>query len=181
MDFYTFLKFLHVALAVAWVGGTFSGGVFGRWVWRHGTVDDMVGVIKWTTFSAKAVFGPATLGVLALGVWMTWLNFDFAEAWIDIALTAIAVHVAVGYGVVMPRFKALDAALRDGRMAESDRAQFGWVMRMGLAHEVMLFAVLLDMVAKPQWSDIGLIGAIVVIAVLGFAQMAMPMRVARVH
>ncbi len=178
MDFYTFLKVLHVALAMAWVGGTVSLGIFGRRVWRRGTVDDMESVIRQTMFLAKAVFGPATLGVLALGVWMTWLSFGFAEAWIDIALAALAVHIAVGYGVVMPRFKVLEATLQDGRLAESDRAPFGWIMRMGMAHEALLFAVVLDMVTRPQWSDTGLIGTIVVIAALGSAQMAIPVRAA---
>lgn len=181
MDFYTFLKFLHVALAIAWLGGTVTSGVFGLWAWRRGTVADTASVIRQSTFLAGVVLGPATLGVLAIGLYMTWANFGFAEAWIDIALAALAVHIVVGYGVVLPRLKKLQAALGDGGLAENDRALFGWLMRMYSAHDVMLFAVVLDMVAKPAWSDTGLLAAIVVIAALGFAQMAIPISVTREH
>ena len=176
MDFFTFLKFLHVALAMTWLGGTLATGLLGLRVWRRGTVEGMSFIMRDTAWLAKAVFGPATLAVLGLGVWMAWLRYDFSQAWIDLALIALAVHLGVGYGVVMPRAEVLMKAAEEGRLAESDRAPFGWVMRMGMAHEVMLFAVVLDMVTKPQWSDTGLVGAIVVIAALGFGQMAVPMR-----
>lgn len=134
MDLDTFLKFLHVATAAAWLGGTLAGGVFGLWIWRRGTVEDMAGVLRQTAFLAATIFGPATLAVLALGICMTWLNYGFTEAWIDFALAALAVHILVGYGVVMPRFKVLEATLADEGLAESDRHLFGWLMRMGMAH-----------------------------------------------
>jgi uncharacterized membrane protein len=174
VDFYTLLKFLHVALAIIWLGGTLAGGLFGVWVWRRGTVADMGLVMRQSGWLAGAVFGPATLAVPALGAWMAWQHYDFTQAWIVLALAAVVVHLGIGYGVVMPRFKALEGTAREGRLAEVDRAPFGWLMRMGMAHEVMLQAVVLDMVAKPQWSDTGLVGAIVIIAVLGFAHMAIP-------
>lgn len=179
MDLYTILKFLHVVLAIIWLGGAGTGAVYGLWAWRRGTVADMDGFMRREIFMSS-INGPASLGVLALGLWMAWQYYDFGQAWIVLALLGLLVHFGVGFGVVMKRFMALAASVKEGRLAEADRPEFGKVMRLGLAHNVLVYTIVLDMVAKPDWGDVGLILLMVLIVALGFAQALLAGRSAKV-
>lgn len=163
MTLYEIAKFLHLILAIAWLGGGFSMVLLGTIAARRGAQADLTRIGRNTETLAKRVFMPSTGAILVLGVYMVWDDWSFAEAWVVIGLIGIVLTGAIGGMVLTPLAKRLgemDVGPDSAAVAEK-------LLRNARADLVMLAVIVWAMVSKPAWTDGVEIAAMVAVIVLG--------------
>lgn len=166
MSWFTFLKFVHVAMAVTWVGGGLMMQFFGIRASMSGDPARMATLgqdIKWI---ADRVFVPASLLAFLTGVLMV-IDLDgigFGDDWIVIALVLYATTFFAGLLFIGPeagRVGKLQAERAPEAGARTLRLIF--LSRLDL---VLLWVIVYDMTVKPSFDDAstivwGLVGAVV--------------------
>lgn len=123
MDVATILKFLHVVLAILWLGGGMCLILLGTFIGRAATPAAVMAVVRHVALYAPRVFIPCSVLVVVTGV---------------------ALVLAAGW------------------------AWEAWVV-LGLARldYVVQFAIVFLMVAKPGWSDVGVLVGVAAAALAG--------------
>lgn len=171
MDIYTLLKFLHVAFAIAWLGGALAMVLLGILAENARDEARLMTVVDQVVAIAHRVFIPSTGLVLLLGVLMVWsAGLPWGEAWIALGLLGIVVTGGLGARVLTPLAEQAKAlAATPGKQPEAHRAARR-LLAVAKFDLVMLFSIVLLMVAKPGWSDWPLL--LVVAAVLALAGVA---------
>jgi len=173
MDWYSIFKFLHVVAAVCWVGGgavlMYSGLLAGR---AHDD-DRQISIIKVTASLAMVWFIPASLGTVILGAITATLGNLWGDAWVILGLVGFAATFVTGNFFIRPTGDAIAAAEAAGRrdvaMTNGKR-----LLQIAKFDYVMLFAVIADMVLKPQWSDVVLLGIIAVVLIVAAVVYLLP-------
>lgn len=147
MTLFATLKFLHVLVAIIWVGGGILQTIL---VWRVRKADAIhrLGLARDMRAMADKVFGAATVAVLLFGIWMVIERpaFAFGDTWIVIGLVGIVLSGAIGGAFFAPKGKALVARLESGESADK---LLGVISRVALVDQVILLVVVWAMVAKP--------------------------------
>jgi uncharacterized membrane protein len=146
---YDWLKFLHVAAATVWVGGTVLVVFYGMRLGsnRSATTERRIAFAK-DNQAAGVVFTAAALLALAFGMWMVAdAGIGWGETWITFGFTGIAVGAALGMGFYGPQNRKLIAELEAGDPAARVRAQR--IGMVSLAETVVLLVVVWAMVFKP--------------------------------
>lgn len=142
---YDIIKFLHVALAILWLGGGFAMWLLGTLALRRGDEAEVRDVAGLSARLANTLFMPSGVVVLILGTYLVRGPWSFLDAWVLAGIAGVVASGVIGAAVLAPRVRAL--AQEGGQVAA--RALFAWV-RVDL---VLLFAVVWAMVSKPLWSD----------------------------
>lgn len=171
MDIYTALKFLHVAFAIAWLGGGLTMVLLGILAERARDEARLMTVVDQVVTVAHRVFIPSTGLVLVFGLLMVWTaGYSWADAWIVLGLLGILVTGGLGARVLTPlaeRVKALSTTPGKGPEAYVAARRLLAIAKFDM---MMLFTIVLLMVAKPGWSDWPVL--LVVAAVLALAGLA---------
>ena len=89
MTLYDLAKYLHIILSIAWLGGGFSVVLLGTIAAGRGEQANLTQIGRNTETLAKRVFVPSTAAILILGIYMVWVEWSFAEAWVIIGLVGI--------------------------------------------------------------------------------------------
>lgn len=152
MDFYSIFKFLHVAAAMAWVGGGVT--IFAMAIFAERARDDaeMMRILGSVGMMAQRWFIPSSLLTLVFGIVMTLLGGLWTELWVLLGLVGFAATFCAGHFVL--RIKAMEAGklMAEGRFAEA--AVIGRrLIQISKFDYAMLFLVTADMVLKPHWTD----------------------------
>ena len=163
MDSYTMGKYLHVIVAIAWLGGAFGVVLLGHLAARAGDGERLIWVARMTETLAKLIFMPASLVMLLLGLWLTWLDWSFAEAWIVFGILGVVMTGAIGGRFLTPMVKQL-ATLEAGAQRDAVAVKF---FNTAKADLIMLFTIVWAMVSKPQWADVWEILAMVLVIAAG--------------
>lgn len=149
---YEWLKAIHVLMAIIWVGGGFTTQILVSRL-RKDPVR-MVKTAQDVEWMGNRVFLPASLLLLALGLWMV-LGFEIWEitdTWILIGLGGIVATIITGAGYLGPQIKKINAEVEQkgvedpGVAAKIERLFV--VSRIDL---VVLTLVVIDMVVKPDF------------------------------
>jgi uncharacterized membrane protein len=149
MTLHSWLLFGHILGAMAWLGG---GAVLALMALRVRRSTDAASYREFAgtlSYVGPRVLAPGVAAVLVFGIWMVLESpaFDFAQAWIAIAIGLFAVAFVIGaiylsrVGIAMGRADAADVA---GQRRLVDR----WLIGYGVVLLVLLIAVW-DMVFKP--------------------------------
>ena len=165
MDLYTVAKFLHIALAVAWLGSAFGLTLLAAVAVRRDDGDAITSVAKNAEVLAKLVFIPSSLLILALGVYMVWVQWGFTEAWIVVGIAGVVMTFSIGAGILSPMINKL-AEIEPGPEKQALTVR---LLRSARADLIMLFVILWDMVSKPAWSDATELLIMLAIVALGAA------------
>ncbi len=155
MDAYPFIKALHVACVIMWVGGDFALLVLSVRRRRSGDIAGFVRFLPDVMFITKYVAIPSSLVAVACGLAMAFLSWGFAQLWILIGLAGFATVFASGVLVLRPQTEQLIAmGNQDGSQAElAERA--GRLLRFVMFDHAVMFLVVADMVLKPGFGDTG--------------------------
>jgi len=166
MDFYSIFKFLHIAAAMAWIGGGLTLFAMGIFAERAKDDAEMMRVLGMVGMMANRWFVPSSLLTLVFGIVMAFIGGLWTELWILLALTGFAATFATGHFVL--RVKAIEAGklMAEGKVAEA--ADIGRkLIKVAKFDYVMLFTVVADMVLRPDWTDfltLGLFAAVLAAA-----------------
>jgi Predicted integral membrane protein (DUF2269) len=173
VDTYDYMKVLHVAFVVIWVGGDFSFLIFSIKADLRSDVGALESLIPNVLFFAKYVATPTSLGALVCGLVMAWLSWGFEQLWILIGLAGLAAVAVNGVAGLRPRSERLLATMK----TESKGIvlhRFREILRMAKFDHVVLFVVIAAMVLKPGFDDVATWGVMAVIVVAAALLFLMP-------
>ena len=151
MDLYDLLKAVHVVAVVIWVGGSLTLNILGTRILASGDGARMSAFGRDVAWLGTAVYLPASLVVLAFGVWTTIEgDISFGEPWIGIGFLGIIVTAITGSAVLGPEAKRL-AALTEtrGRHDAEVSRRVRRLVNLARIDLAILFAVIVVMVLKP--------------------------------
>ena len=166
MTWYSFLLFVHVAMAVIWVGGGLMMQFFvirTRMSGDPGRMASLGGDLEWI---ANRVFIPSSLLAFLTGVLLVIESdfYGFGTDWIVIGLALYATSFFSGILFLGPE------AGRVGKLTEQGSPEAGpRMMRLVMLARlelILLFGIIYDMTVKPDFGDAasilwGLAGALV--------------------
>jgi uncharacterized membrane protein len=159
MDFYSIFKFLHVAAAMAWVGGGVT--IFAMAMFADRAKDDaeMMRILGSIGMMANRWFVPSSLATLVSGIVMAFLGGLWGELWVILGLVGFAATFATGHFVLRIKAMAAGQLMAEGKLVEA-AAVGRKLMQIAKFDYVMLFVVVADMVLKPHWTDFVTLGGL---------------------
>ncbi len=148
---YALFKFVHVAVALFWVGGGLMLTVLGLMAEKADDPNEMVTLARWAAFVGERIFAPAGLVVLAMGIAMT-INFHWGwgRFWIDAGLVGYAITFVTGVGVLSPQAKKIaEFSESKGPTAPETLEAIRRILLIARIDVAVLLLVVADMVTKP--------------------------------
>ena len=148
---YDLFKTLHVAAAVAWVGGVILSQVNAALAARSGVPARMLGFIRIQGWLGQRYFAPLAGVVVLAGVAMVIESgWEFSDTWIVIGIALFVISSVIGAGFLTPRSEQLATALEQKGMddpeVQSLNKQLATLSRVDF---LILVLVVIDMVVKP--------------------------------
>jgi uncharacterized membrane protein len=151
MTKYELLKTIHVLFAVIWVGGAATTQVFATRLSRANEPARMAAFAKDIEFVGTRVYTPASVIVLAAGIWMVAdSGWDFTDLWIVFGLIGIAFSATVGAAFLGPE------SGRIGRLIEAKgpedaevTSRLNRIFLVSRVELVILLLIVVNMVVKP--------------------------------
>lgn len=147
---YNFWQFLHVAFAVAWVGGSILFIFLGFRLAasrENAMAGPAAGLVAET---AVPLFMTVSLGTLVTGLILAFGWIGFGPLWIKIGLAGIVISLVMGFGYHKPHGAKLAEAMQQ-RGPGDPRVQA--LVRqgniVGLIETIILVIVIWAMVVKP--------------------------------
>jgi uncharacterized membrane protein len=153
VTWYTFLLFVHVSLAVIWVGGSLMMQFFGIRASMSGDRARMATLGQDIEWIGQRVFVPASLLAFASGILLVVESdfFGFGDDWIVIGLALYATTFLVGLLFLGPEAGRVGKLQAEGSPAAGPRTmRLIFLARLDL---VLLFAMIYDMTVKPDFGD----------------------------
>lgn len=149
MTWYELFLFLHIAMAVVWVGGGFFLQMLALRV--LGTKDEARVAALAGDIEALGIriFTPSSvvLGLTGIGLVLNG-NWDWSEPFISIGLLVWLVSVAAGVGYLGPTSGKIKAEMDAGGMTSRAHQLIGNVLRYSRIELVLLWIVVFMMVVK---------------------------------
>jgi uncharacterized membrane protein len=167
VTWYEFLLYVHIAMAVIWVGGGFASQFYALRALRATDPARLASFAADVEWIGTRVFLPASLLAFVTGVWLV-LDSDFwgfGDDWIVIALVLFAITFLAGalfFGPESGRISKLVAA--EGPESAAVQARIQRILALTRADLVLLFLIVFDMAVKPSFDDVWLYVAILVAA-----------------
>jgi uncharacterized membrane protein len=167
MSWFEVLLFVHVAMAVAWVGGALMLLVLGYRITQSGDPARMAAFghdIEWV---AQRVFIPASLIAFASGVWLVVDSnfYGFGDDWIVIGLLLYATTFLAGLLFLGPE-SARIGKLTDEGSPEAPRRTLR-LISLARLDLVLLFLIIYVMTIKPAIDSEALLIGIVAALLAG--------------
>jgi len=152
MSGYEFLKFLHVAAVIAWVGAPVFLTVLQAALKRAGDMATVMAIGRQMETTGKLYFSLLSTATLVTGILMvaTTDGLSFTDPWILIGFGGIAATMGIGLGAIAPTAKKLIGAAQ--ATPPDGAAIAGLAQRMTTlttVNIVILFFVVWAMITKP--------------------------------
>lgn len=147
---YQWLLLIHIVAAMVWVGGGIMLGAMALVALRSRDAAEAARFVRLLPVVGPRVLAPATVAVVALGVWMvrSSVAWDFDQAWVQLALGLFGAAFLVGAAYQSRAALAAQRALEAGDGTETRRQLARWSRGYAVIVLVLLAAVW-DMVFKP--------------------------------
>lgn len=149
MDWYPWLKLLHVIFAIVAVGLNVSYSI---WQARAAREPQHTGyALRGIKFLDDRVANPAYGGLLVLGVLLVLLGpWEFTQLWVLAALVLYVVMGAIAFFLYSPTLTRQIAAYEAGGASSREFVELGARgRRVGMILAVLVFAIIYLMVVKP--------------------------------
>ena len=151
MTLYEFLKFLHVLLAIAWVGSAILLAILAFRAQRSADPAAMGRQAADAEWVGQKILAPLAGIVLLLGIAMVLEgDLGFTTTWVLIGLIGWATSIAIGAGFLGPesgRLKELIAA--HGPEDAAVKARIDRILLVSRLDLLLLIFIVFDMVVKP--------------------------------
>lgn len=150
MDYYEILKFVHIAMAIVWVGGGAVIQILVLRIMRDPNDEQLARFSRDVAWIGERIFLPASLILVVMGILMVVDAWDFSDTWIMIGIGGFLATVVTGAFFLAPSAKKLAAIVETTRAADPEfKSTFDRVIAVSRVDLVVLFLVVLDMVVKP--------------------------------
>ena len=151
MDRYELLKFIHVGVAMVWVGGATVIQFFALRALWSGDPRRLATFARDVDWVGTRVFIPSSLVVVVVGFVLVWDGpWELGMTWVWLSLAIFAVSFVAGAGFFGPESKRVAAQI-DAEGAESPavQARIARLIKLTRIDLVLLFAIVFLMVVKP--------------------------------
>ena len=174
MDWYTILKFMHVATSTVWVGGGFLLALVAIRAERADDREAMLVNMRNTGALGNLVFVPAALLTLVFGLLMCWFWLGFSDLWILIGIAGYATTFAIGAGIMKPTSDRLTAIVEKEGMNAPALAIGRRMLQIAKFDYTVMLVIVAAMVLKPTLNDIVIVGAMAAVLVAGAVLFLIP-------
>lgn len=151
---FALFKWIHVSVAVFWVGGGALLTVLGLKAEFSDDPNEIVTLARWAAFVGEKLFAPAGLVVLAMGIAML-IHGDgslvhWSEFWVIAGLVGYATTFVTGVAVLSPQAKKIEElSLAQGATAPETIAAIRRILLIARFDVAVLLLVVADMITKP--------------------------------
>ena len=151
---FALFKWIHVSVAVFWVGGGILLTVLGLKVERSDDPNEVVTLARWAAWTGERLFAPAGGVVLAMGIAMLIHGGDpivaWSKFWVIFGLIGYATTFFTGVAILSPQAKRI-AELSDskGPTAPETIDAIRRILVIARFDVAVLLLVVADMVTKP--------------------------------
>ena len=151
MTLYELLKFLHVLLAIAWVGSAILLSILAFRAQRSGDPTALVRQAADAEWVGMKILAPISGAVLLAGVAMVLEgDLGFTTTWILIALIGWALSAAIGAGFLGPESGRLKALIAEkGQEDPAVKSRIDRILLISRLDLLLLIFIVFDMVIKP--------------------------------
>jgi len=147
-------KWIHVSVAVFWVGGGLLLTVLGLKAETSSDPNEIVTLARWAAWSGEKLFAPAGLVVLAMGIAMLvhgngeLVHWD--KFWVIVGLVGYASTFVTGIAVLSPMAKKIaELSETKGATAPETVAVIRRILLIARFDVAVLLVVIADMITKP--------------------------------
>lgn len=148
MNTFEWLKFIHVLVAVIWVGGgTFLMIMAHRA--KRGPLAHKIAMTKNADLAGR-IFMVSGIIVLAMGIWMVIDTeiYEFSQLWILIGIVGLVISALIGALFFGPQGQTLIAEYEAGSEAAGDK-RLARIANVAVLDIFLLYVIVWAMVAKP--------------------------------
>ncbi len=181
MTWHSFLLFVHVSMAIIWIGGGLMMQLFGVRAAMSHDPSRMAALGEDIEWIANRVFIPASLLAFLSGVLLVIESdfYGFGDDWIVIALVLYATTFLAGLLFLGPESGRVGKLTAEGSPQAGPRTmRLIMLSRLDL---VLLFLIVYDMTVKPDFGDAGSYVWAVVAAAIAVGVIYWRYRVALAH
>jgi Predicted integral membrane protein (DUF2269) len=151
---FAFFKWIHVSVALFWVGGGILLTVLGLKAEASNDPDEIVTLARWAGWVGERLFAPAGGVVLAMGIAMLIHGGDpiiaWSKFWVIVGLIGYAVTMTLGIGVLSPQAKRIaELSQTKGTTHPETIAAIRRILLISRFDVAILLIVVADMVTKP--------------------------------
>jgi uncharacterized membrane protein len=151
---FSLFKWIHVSVAVFWVGGGLLLTVLGLKAELSDDPSEIVTLARWAAFVGEKLFAPAGVVVVAMGVAMLVYGGDplisWSKFWVIAGLVGYALTFVTGIAVLSPQAKKVERfAASHGPTAPETVAEIKKILLIARFDIAILLLVVADMVTKP--------------------------------
>jgi uncharacterized membrane protein len=152
-DFYNLLKFLHVLLAITWVGSGICLAILAVRAQKSQQTDAMARFSADASFVGEKILGPISGVLLLMGIFLVLKGpWGFGDTWILVGIAGWAISAAVGIFYLGPRAKQLDVLLREKGASDPESVEkIRQILLISRLDILVLVVVVADMVFKPGY------------------------------
>jgi uncharacterized membrane protein len=150
-NWYSIFKWVHVSVAVFWVGGGLLLTVLGLRAERSTDPREIVTLAQQAAFTGEKIFAPGGLVVLLMGIGMVvHNNLGWGHFWIIAGLIGYAATFVTGVGVLSPLAKRIEhSAATNGAEHPETIALIQRILLIARVDVAVLLIVVADMTLKP--------------------------------
>ena len=151
MSYYELLKFVHIVMAIIWVGGAITIQVLAFRILKTNDPIRMANLTGDAGVLGERLFAPASGILVIMGVLMVLdAGWEFSDTWIVIGIIGFLATLVTGLFYLTPTAKKLGTLIEqrgpDDPEAQGLMKQLIVISRIDL---VVLLIVVFNMVAKP--------------------------------
>jgi uncharacterized membrane protein len=151
LSYYEFLKFIHVLMAIVWVGGAIAVQVLAFRILKEKNPHRLASFANDVGALGERMFAPASIVLVIVGILMVLdSGIEFSDTWIVIGIIGFLATLVTGLFYLTPTSKKLGTILEqkgpEDPQAQSTIRQLLAISRIDL---LVLVIVVFNMVVKP--------------------------------
>jgi Predicted integral membrane protein (DUF2269) len=151
---FALFKWIHVSVAVFWVGGGILLTVLGLKAEASDDPNEVVMLARWAAWVGERVFAPAGGVVLAMGIAMLVHGGDpiiaWGKFWVIVGLVGYALTMFTGIRILSPQAARIaELSEEKGPTAPETLAAISRILVIARFDVAVLLVVVADMVTKP--------------------------------
>ncbi len=168
MKVYDIIVTFHILSVILWVGGGLTLLLGAELVRRRRGAPGVLPIVDVVALLGPVYFVPVSLVTLISGVAAAWVGPGFAHLWVILGLAGFASTFLTGLLAIKPRAEAISALMMDADTKPGTLVKQSLdLLTIARFDYVVLILVVLVMALKPTASDVALLVAGAVFALLG--------------